>query len=52
MMDLCCVVTATAPVPADHGYHLYAAVSRMLPAVHQANGISIHPIRGRLIGDR
>jgi CRISPR-associated protein Cas6 len=52
MIDLCFVVTAASPVPADHGYHLYAAVSRVLPAVHQANGIGIHPIRGRLIGDR
>jgi CRISPR-associated protein Cas6 len=24
----------------------------MLPTIHQANGIGIHPIRGRLIGDR
>lgn len=52
MIDLCFVVTTTAPLPADHGYHLYAAVSRVLPAAHQPNGIGIHPIRGRLIGDR
>lgn len=52
MIDLCFVLRATAPLPADHGYHLYAAVSRLLPPVHQPNGIGIHPIRGHLIGDR
>jgi len=52
MIDLCFVVTANAPLPADHGYHLYAAVSRVLAAVHEPNGIGIHPICGRLIGDR
>jgi CRISPR-associated protein Cas6 len=52
MIDLWFVVTGTAPLPADHGYHLYAAISRALPAAHEPNGIGIHPIRGRLIGDR
>jgi len=25
-------------LPADHGYHLYSAVSPLLPAAHQADG--------------
>jgi CRISPR-associated protein Cas6 len=52
MIELSFVLTGTADLPADHGYHLYAAVSRLLPSMHEPNGIGIHPIRGRLIGDR
>lgn len=52
MIDLSFVLTAAGDIPADHGYALYAAVSRLLPAMHKPNGIGIHPIRGRLIGDR
>ncbi len=39
-------------LPADHGYTLYAAMSRLVPAVHAENGIAIHPISGRLCGER
>jgi CRISPR-associated protein Cas6 len=52
MIDFSFGVTATSALPVDHGYHLYAAVSRALPAAHQSNGIGIHPIRGRMIGGR
>jgi CRISPR-associated protein Cas6 len=52
MIDLSFILTGTSDIPADHGYHLYAAVSRLLPSLHEPNGIGIHPIRGRLIGDR
>ncbi len=52
MIDLSFVLTGTADIPADHGYHLYAAISRALPSVHEPNKIGIHPIRGRLVGDR
>jgi CRISPR-associated protein Cas6 len=51
-IDLAFAVVGSAPLPVDHGYHLYAAISRALPAVHEPNGIGIHPIRGRQIGDR
>ncbi len=51
-IDLAFAVIGTNPTPADHGYHLYAAISRALPAAHEPNGIGIHPIRDRLIGDR
>jgi CRISPR-associated protein Cas6 len=52
------------PIPADHGYLVYSAVSRLLPAAHppvrqafqpddpQADGYGIHPIRGRQLGGR
>lgn len=34
-------------IPVDHGYALYAAMSRLVPAIHSAEGIGVHPIRGR-----
>ena len=42
----------TEPIPADHGYALYAAVSRLVPEVHSENSVGIHPIRGRQVGER
>lgn len=44
-------------LPADHGYLLYSAVSRLLPAAHptstrEADGFGIHPVRGRQVGGR
>jgi len=46
-VDLTFLIRAAHPIPADHGYLLYAAVSRALPAIHQGNGYGIHPIGGR-----
>jgi CRISPR-associated protein Cas6 len=37
-------------LPLDHGYALYAAISRALPAVHAASWLAVHPIRGMLAG--
>ncbi len=51
-IDLAFPVQAISPLAADHSYHLYAGVSRLLPAAHAENGIGIHPIRGQQIGDR
>lgn len=48
-------------IPADHGYALYAAVSRIIPAVHAAGSapptspwrsFGIHPINGVLTAER
>ena len=39
-------------LPADHGYLLYASLSRLLPDVHRENGLAVHPIRGRQAGER
>jgi CRISPR-associated protein Cas6 len=36
----------------DHGYHLYSSVSMILPEIHADAQIGIHPIYGRLVGDR
>ena len=40
------------PVPADHGYPVYSAISRILPQWHLAEGYGIHPITGHQIGNR
>ena len=51
-VDLAFSLIGNSPIPSDHGYHLYAALSRVLPLLHQTNGIAVHPIRGQQIGDR
>lgn len=51
-VDLSFRLTSNASISADHGYHLYSALSRVLPVFHQNNEIGIHPIRGRQIGNR
>lgn len=39
-------------VPVDHGYHLYSAVSKIVPQLHGDDAAGIHPIFGTLCGDR
>ena len=51
-VDLAFALVGQRPIPADHGYGLYGALSRILPAVHCDNGIAIHPIGGQQIGNR
>jgi CRISPR-associated protein Cas6 len=51
MIDLSFQITGTE-IPADHGYALFAAISRLVPAVHGDEGIGVHPISGRLVGNR
>ncbi|MGH7853019.1 MAG: type I-MYXAN CRISPR-associated protein Cas6/Cmx6, partial [Candidatus Binatia bacterium] len=38
-------------VPVDHGYVLYSAISRILPEIHGAKNIGVHPIRGTYSGN-
>ena len=38
-------------VPVDHGYALYAALSRLVPEVHDAKEVGVQPIRGVYGGD-
>ena len=38
-------------VPVDHGYALYAALSRILPELHAAKDIGVQPIRGVYSGN-
>jgi len=48
-VDLAFRVTGNA-IPVDHGYALYSAISRLVPELHNAREIGIHPIRGRYVG--
>lgn len=38
-------------IPVDHGYALFAAVNRIVPEMHDAQDIGLHPIRGRFDGN-
>jgi CRISPR-associated protein Cas6 len=38
-------------IPVDHGYALYAAINRLVPELHDAQDIGVHPIRGRFDGN-
>lgn len=50
-IDLSFQITGTE-IPADHGYALFAAISRLVPAVHGDEEVGVHPISGRLAGNR
>ncbi|MCA9066641.1 MAG: type I-MYXAN CRISPR-associated protein Cas6/Cmx6, partial [Planctomycetaceae bacterium] len=51
-LDLEFPVFSSSAISVDHGYHLYAGLTNALASVHSENGIAVHPIRGRQIGDR
>lgn len=34
-------------IPFDHGYPLYAAISRLIPEIHDLESLSVHPICGQ-----
>jgi CRISPR-associated protein Cas6 len=52
IIDLAFPLISIQPIPADHGYYLYGALSRILPQLHESNGIAVHPIRGQQTGNR
>ncbi|MCA9218217.1 MAG: type I-MYXAN CRISPR-associated protein Cas6/Cmx6 [Planctomycetales bacterium] len=52
IVDLAFPVSSAATMPADHGYALYGAISRMVPHLHELAGIGIHPIAGTQVGNR
>jgi hypothetical protein len=35
----------------DHGYALYSAISRVVPEIHEAKTIGVHPTRGAYSGN-
>jgi CRISPR-associated protein Cas6 len=51
-IDIAFRVSATGTIPVDHGYLLYAALSRRLPYLHESLELGIHSIRGRQVGNR
>lgn len=42
---------AGANIAREHGYSLYAALSRLIPGLHSSEGIGIFPIRGTPAGE-
>jgi CRISPR-associated protein Cas6 len=38
-------------IPVDHGYAVYAAISRIVPEIHDARTIGVQPIRGVYSGN-
>lgn len=53
MLELMFPLIAAHPIPSDHGYLLYGAISQCLPEVHDGEkNLAIHPIRGQQIGNR
>lgn len=42
---------AGSHLPTDHGYLLFAAISKRLPLFHQASGWGVHPVRGTPLGN-
>lgn len=51
-IDLAFQIMCVTPLPSDHGYALFASISRLLPSLHESNSIAIHPIRGAQLGNR
>jgi CRISPR-associated protein Cas6 len=37
-------------IPLDHGYSLFSAICRIVPALHGDRTLGVHPIRGRQTG--
>jgi CRISPR-associated protein Cas6 len=37
--------------PLDHGYALYSALSKILPAFHEARWLAVHPLTGLRVGN-
>jgi CRISPR-associated protein Cas6 len=48
-VDLKFRVTTEDLIPVDHGYRLYAALSNLVPDLHQNNEIGIHSLRGKYL---
>lgn len=50
MIDLSFPLLGPA-LPVDHGYELYAALSRILPALHDGLACRVAPVRGAFVGE-
>ena len=48
MIDLVFALSGET-IPQDHGYALYAALSGIVPALHDDRRLGVHPIAGRAI---
>lgn len=39
-------------IPVDHGFHLFSAVSKVIPELHYHKEVGLHPISGLFAGNR
>ena len=46
------IMARDKPIPADHGYLLSSALTKVLETIHSMEGIGIHPITGIQTGER
>ena len=51
-LDLEFPVFSTSAIAADHGYHLYSGLSKVLDTLHSEDGLGVHPVRGQQVGGR
>lgn len=51
IVDVAFPATGPGPIPADHGFALFAALTRQCPELRE-EGVGIHPISGRPSGPR
>jgi CRISPR-associated protein Cas6 len=52
-LELVFPLNATDPIPSDHGYMLFGAITQSLPELHNGERkLAVHPIRGHQIGNR
>lgn len=51
-VDLRFPILGESRIRSDHGYALYAALSRLMPWVHDDETLGVHPIAGTQIGGR
>ena len=52
VLELVFPLIAAHPIPSDHGYLLYGAISQLIPELHTDNSLAVHPIRGQQVGNR
>jgi CRISPR-associated protein Cas6 len=38
-------------LPVDHGYALYSSINRIIPEIHDAKEVGVHPVRGVYTGN-
>lgn len=50
IVDLAFHVSADSKIQADHRYHLFSAISNLVPEVHGGGPFAVHPLTGRQCG--
>lgn len=52
VVDLAFPIMEQSVIQSDHGYVLFSSLSEHLPVIHSNEAVSVHPIRGKQIGNR